>query len=103
MKNRRNSDLTPLGDILDTVVSRYQRRPEGKLSNIWDEWEGAVGRIIAENARPSAFKGDLLLVNVSNSTWLQQLRFLKQEMLQKLNDALGQESVRDIRFKIGPI
>lgn len=102
-KKKNLSGFTHLGDILSEVVAGYRRRPEGRLSIIWEIWDGAVGETIAENARPAAFKGDLLLVHVSSSVWLQQLRFIKQEIMKKVNTALGNESVREIKFKIGPL
>jgi flagellar basal body-associated protein FliL len=34
---------------------------------------------------------------------MQQLHYLKDELMEKLNSALGKESVKDIRFKIGPV
>ena len=63
----------------------------------------AVGEVIARNARPGAFKGKLLLVNVTSSTWAHQLQFLKKDIIKKVNDALGKELVEEIKFKIGPV
>ena len=62
-----------------------------------------VGDVIAQNARPAAFKGKILLVHVSSSTWVHQLQFLKQEMIAKLNDTFGKELISDLKFKIGPL
>jgi predicted nucleic acid-binding Zn ribbon protein len=59
--------------------------------------------VIAANTRPAAFKGNLLIVNATSSSWLQQLRFLKPEILQKVNHVLGNVSVKDIKFKVGPV
>ena len=70
---------------------------------VWDLWKPAVGDAIAANASPAAFKGHILLVHVSNSTWLHHLRFLEGELVDKLNAALGQDDIRKIQFKIGPV
>ena len=43
------------------------------------------------------------MVNVSSAPWMQQLQFLKPELIEKLNETLGKELVEDIRFKIGPV
>jgi hypothetical protein len=40
---------------------------------------------------------------VTNSTWIHQLQFLKKEMIAKLNDALGNAPIADLKFKIGPL
>jgi hypothetical protein len=34
---------------------------------------------------------------------MQQLQFLKPELIEKLNETIGKEVVGDIRFKIGPV
>jgi hypothetical protein len=34
---------------------------------------------------------------------MQQLQFLKPELIEKLNETLGKNLVGDIKFKIGPI
>jgi predicted nucleic acid-binding Zn ribbon protein len=62
-----------------------------------------VGAAIAQNTRPEAIKGKLLLVNVSSAPWMQQLQFLKPELIDKLNQTLGKELVEDIRFQIGQV
>jgi predicted nucleic acid-binding Zn ribbon protein len=59
--------------------------------------------VIAQNARPAAFKGRILLVHVTSSTWVHQLQFLKVEMIDKLNDALGKALIDDLKFKIGTV
>ena len=62
-----------------------------------------MGEIIAENARPAAFKGKILLVHVNSSPWLHQLSFLKKDILARINRELGQDLVDEIKFKIGPL
>jgi hypothetical protein len=42
-----------------------------------------------------------LLVYVTSSTWLHHLRFIKQDIVKRLNDDLGQPLVSDIKFKVG--
>jgi predicted nucleic acid-binding Zn ribbon protein len=68
---------------------------------VWRVWDRLVGENIARNARPAAFKGSLLLVYVTSSTWLHHLQFQKKEIVNRLNDDLGQSLVSDIKFKVG--
>ena len=62
---------------------------DASLLQVWEVWDEAVGSTIARQSRPAAFKDRMLLVHVSSSTWLHQLRFLEKEMVAKLNAALG--------------
>jgi predicted nucleic acid-binding Zn ribbon protein len=91
----------PIGDILQSVLQTARRDADGELMRIWHLWDEVVGRVVAENAQPEAFKGKLLLVRVGSSPWAQQLNFMKRDIIDKVNAALGRELVEDIRFKVG--
>lgn len=91
----------PIGQIIGALMQRLTRDCHRDLAEIGDVWDRVVGAAIAANARPAAFKGRELLVYVSSSAWLQQLHFLKAEILQELNSAVGKPLIESINFKIG--
>lgn len=93
----------PLGGILKKALKASNIEVDLELYRLWEQWADLVGPAIAQNARPEAIKGKLLLVNVSSAPWMQQLQYLKSELIEKLNSALGMEALKDIRFKIGPV
>ena len=103
LKRFTSKSFVSIGDVLDKVVQQHRPNTHQALVRLWELWDAAVGPEIAANARPAAFKGDLLLLHVSNSTWLHHLRFLENEMIQKVNQALGGEFVKRIKMKIGTI
>jgi predicted nucleic acid-binding Zn ribbon protein len=105
MDNRRKKSKKSvhIGSIITDVIKTLRPEADGGLVQVWQLWDDAVGKAIAENARPAAFKGKLLLVHVSSSPWIHQLQFLKKEIIHKLNTRLGQELIEDIKFKIGPV
>lgn len=90
-----------IGGVIDRMLKHIRPdAPDGML-RIWHVWPDAVGPEIAENARPAAVKGSLLLVHVSSSTWGHHLQFLKSDLIARLNAALGHPAVQDIKFKVG--
>ena len=93
----------PLGKILQKAMEASKIDVDLDAYRLWDQWEEVVGPTIAQNTQPEAIKGKLLLVNVSSAPWMQQLQFLKPELIEKLNETLGKDLVGDIKFKIGPI
>ena len=101
-KRDKNTEAVPIGQVIESMLQKQRKTTMG-LTRVWPVWEAAVGDLIAANARPAAFKGRILLVHVSSSPWLHQLRFLKQEIIAKVNNALGESIVADINFKIGPL
>lgn len=103
MKRKTNKEFTRVGNIIGDIMRNYRRPQDADMLRIWEIWEQTVGMDIARNARPSAFKGDLLVVNVASSPWLQQIRYMKAEIIANVNAALDVALIRDIRFKIGPL
>jgi len=99
----KQSDFVHIGNILDNVLKSYRTEADSGLKDVWHLWDAVVGEAIAQNTRPTAFKGNLLIVHVSNSTWIHQLQFLKNDLISTLNTALGKPLLKDIRFKIGPL
>ena len=102
-KRSPNKTFTPIGSILETILDQCRSNSGGGIEHLINVWEDAVGPPIAENAKPFAVKGALLLVHVSSSAWMHQLRFLKTELLDKLNRGLVGQRIEDIKFKIGPL
>lgn len=97
-----NKGFVSIGTVVDKVLVQCRPNANQALIRIWDRWEAAVGTDVASNARPAAFKGDLLLIHVSSSSWLHHLRFLEKELIRKINLALGGEYINRVKFKIGP-
>ncbi len=104
MKTKKGkAKFVHIGSVIDDVLKTYRREPDGELIQVWHVWDSIVGDVIANNAKPGAFKGRILLVYVTSSTWVHQLQFLKKEMIAKLNEALGKSLIDDLKFKIGPV
>ena len=101
--DNKNRTFVPLGSVIRDMLKNHRLKTDTSLIRVWDVWEEAVGEVIAANTRPAAFKGDLLIVNAASSSWLQQLRFLKPDIIQKINHILEERAVQDIKFKIGPV
>ncbi|MDJ0784079.1 MAG: DUF721 domain-containing protein [Desulfosarcinaceae bacterium] len=93
----------PLGDVIHELLHRHRPTSADRLARVCDIWPLAVGDSIARNAKPGAIQGKVLVVHVTNSTWLHQLRFMKTDMLVKLNQHLGTAHISDLRFKIGAL
>ena len=105
MKNSRknNIEFVHLGHVINKILKTSRYKYNEELSKIWELWDSAVGKDVANNAQPAAFKGKLLLVHVSSSVWIQQLQFLKKDLIVKVNHVLKKDLVEEIKFKIGSL
>jgi predicted nucleic acid-binding Zn ribbon protein len=102
-RNKRKTKFVHISSIIGDVLKKYRLETDSELVQVWRVWDTIVGNVIAQNAKPAAFKGRILLVHVTSSTWLHQLQFLKKDMIDKLNDTLGKTLIEDLKFKIGPL
>ncbi|MBN1825091.1 MAG: DUF721 domain-containing protein [Candidatus Eisenbacteria bacterium] len=84
----KNKWLTA-GDVLKTLL-RSRGLEEGvRRHSALLGWEEVVGRRIAGRARPLEMRGKTLFVEVDGSAWIQELSFLREEILVKLNRRAG--------------
>lgn len=98
-KRRRN--LQKMGDFLETVLKRKKILLDLIDYRILDVWKRAVGPQISANTNPFKFKNSTLFVYVSSPAWMQQLRFMKQEIMDKVNLESKKEEIKNIYFSIG--
>ena len=92
-----------LRSILEDTLKSLGIKTTMKGYSLWGAWREIVGDSIASNAQPSAIRNRILFIEVSHSTWIQQLQFLKPTLLEKINRFLGEPFIHDIRFRLGKI
>ena len=99
----KSDRFVKVGHLIKDVLRSQRKHADAKMIRVWDVWTTAVGEPIGSNTNPAAFKGKLLIVNVVDSAWLQQLWLLKKDIIRNINDAVGEDIVAEIKFKIGPV
>ncbi len=94
-------------DKLSTTIDKIlkargmqNRLPEYRISS---QWINVVGPAIARHAQPRTLRGGRLLVIVDSPAWMQQLSLLKPEIIEKLNNNLDMDTIRDLTLKLGEI
>lgn len=90
--------------VSDLLASVFSGKPAARLLReltIWQVWDEVVGPQVARRARPTAIRDGVLTVTVASGPWLQQLTFLKGEIITRLNEKAGEELVREMYLKAG--
>ncbi|MFB3884102.1 MAG: DciA family protein [Thermodesulfobacteriota bacterium] len=93
----------PIHSVLEQILRSLEIDVPLKSYTIWGAWKEIVGDSVALQAQPRAIRNRILFIDVSHSTWMQQLQFLKPTLLEKINAFLGQPLLQDIRFRLGKI
>jgi hypothetical protein len=100
---KKNIGFDAIGPVMQNVVADFMRKFDPGLLKIHEAWAGIVGEKMVENAVPWAMKNKVLLVHVTSSIWIQELHFLKDDLIMKINQTLGEQAITDMIFKIGPV
>ena len=87
-----------LGDALRAALARLPASTGLVHYPIWAEWSATVGATIAAHAQPSQLRRGVLVVAVDGPDWMQELQYVKRDLVAKLNARLGTTVVRDIYF-----
>jgi len=97
---REKKKIVRIGSLLDSLIVSRNWQSNLNRSQLFEFWDQAVGKDICGNAQPKVIRGNVLWVDVTDSVWMQQLHLMKEHLRQVLNDRLGGEEIKDIRFNL---
>jgi hypothetical protein len=89
--------------ILEKTIKTLEIDVPLKTYSIVGAWNEIVGESVAGHSQPRSIRNQILFIDVTHPTWMQQLQFLKPTLLDKVNAFLGESLIQDIRFKLGTV
>ena len=92
-----------LAAVLKKVLKNKGWEKKVREHRVFEVWEDEVGGPIAENTMPKSVSRGVLFVIAKSSVWVQELTLKKPEILKRLNQRLGGELIKDIKFAQGEI
>jgi predicted nucleic acid-binding Zn ribbon protein len=97
-EKRRRPELVSgmIGEVL-SKLGLTEQLTEYQAVSVWPE---VVGEQVARHTQAEWIENSELTVRVDSHTWIQELTFLKPEIIGKLNTRLGKPVVKEIRFLI---
>jgi hypothetical protein len=93
--------VTRAGQVLHDLVDRLEFRERLREHSVWNVWREVVGDLLASKAEPVRIEDGKLFVRVANSTWMQELQFLTDDIRHRLNHRLGAPIVREFFLILG--
>jgi predicted nucleic acid-binding Zn ribbon protein len=76
--------------------------PQTTLAEVQRVWPEAVGVVIAAQAEPTGERDGVLTVTCASSVWAQELDLMGPELTERINAALGIDSLRSLRCSSAP-
>jgi predicted nucleic acid-binding Zn ribbon protein len=100
---RSKSDLQKVSNLLSIVKNNLGVDDTIKIMELREIWTKTVDLLIAKSSQPAYFdRGEILVINVFNSSLATELSMQKSSILAKLKEATKNTNIsfRDIRFKL---
>ncbi len=86
-----------LRGALGRVLKGYNIKDLEEIK-IFSSWDGIVGEKMAGHARPTNINNRVLYVEVDDPLWLSQLKYMKLDIVDKINTTIKEGLFKDIRF-----
>lgn len=96
-RSSKRAGVAAISDILGKTLDNLGLMSAAKKYQVFSIWTKVVGDI-SRHAKPRRLSGDVLFVATASSAWSQELTFMRRSIMDKLNQSLGAEYVREIRF-----
>ncbi len=103
MMRKKTQKAEGIKGILDNVIGGIETKARGKKEKILNAWQGIVGEKAATHSRPASIRQKVLTIEVDSSTWFYSLSLKKNSILKDINKELGEDKIKDIRFRTGDI
>ncbi len=94
---------TRLSEFLEDLLAGQGLASVASTVRIRAAWPRIVGPLLTSKTAPARLKNGVLTVLVMNHAWAQELQLRKPVLIEQANDALGADSVKDIRFSVEPL
>jgi predicted nucleic acid-binding Zn ribbon protein len=89
-------DPQTLDATLGRFVGEQGWETELRVHGVFSRWEALVGREVAQHASPESFADGRLVVRTDSTAWATQMKLLAPDVVRRLNEVLGDETVRVI-------
>lgn len=90
--------MKQIGNILTQFLKDRGLEQPIKRHDALRLWPEVVGPTVAEITQPQRMSNHILFVQVNNMSWRNELIYYKEEIIKKLNEKIGDEVIKEIKF-----
>lgn len=90
-----------IGGAIQELLARFDSDGRFEIVRLIRVWPEVVGEAISRRTEIAGFKFHTAVVKVSGAMWIQELSLMKPQLLARLQDRIGADVVRDLRFVQG--
>lgn len=90
-------------EVLSNSAGRSGMADKFRRYGLWNRWPELVGSEVASHSQPARWQGNTLVVRVEHPAWIQELTYLKPQMIASIKEKLPRTPISDIRFEVGKL
>ena len=98
MSTRRTKKPKVLGDSITKLLRNMGIEEKVKEYQAINEWSQLVGENVSKVTKAQRVVNGILFVKVKNSSWRNELIYMRQEILIKLDKTVGRGIIKEVRF-----
>ncbi len=102
MTKKKKTELTTASKVLQSLLGSGKSPLSDNFLRwkIWRFWPQIVGPTLAKHCEPVGYERGKLMIWVKSSPRMQEIRFFENDLKKKVNEHVGKEWVRSIRFTL---
>ncbi len=90
--------FVPVKKTLEKVLKNCHLGSDLDVYKVFSLWNGLVGENTARHAQPARVRGQILYVEVDDPLWLSQLKYMKGDILARIETEVRKRILKDLRF-----
>ena len=96
----QKGQLKGISRIVEQIREQYRFDEKREYSEAVKDWGNIVGPELAKHTKPIKIKDNSLVIGVEGSAWSQEISFMKNAILQKVNTRLGRRFIKSVKTQI---
>jgi predicted nucleic acid-binding Zn ribbon protein len=89
-----------VGDILPGVMKGLGLDAKLREAELVQQWTALVGKAMAARSKPIGIKDHVLLVEIGNNAWMQEIRFHQREIIARIREDFPELGVEGLRLML---
>ena len=90
--------MQELKSAINTFLKKAGLEKGVSQNNALLVWKEVVGEKVSQNTTPEKVESGTLYIKTRNSTWRLEFVFKKTDIIKKLNNRLGKNTIKEIKF-----
>jgi hypothetical protein len=93
---------SPIRSVLLDGARKWGLDNPLEIARVFGSWKEMVGEQVAARCEPASLGQGVLKVWAASAPWANELKYLAPEVIRRVNAAVGQEVVRDLKVALRP-